>query len=60
MPGAGPRFVDHLLRFGIGFRQNLLMTLLRFGQLLLDLLGIQKPFAQCAAGVLPGQRRIGL
>ena len=31
MRGAGARFLDHLLRFGIGFRQNLGMTLLRLG-----------------------------
>src|SRR5438874_6250937 len=41
MRRAGARFLDHLLRLGIGLRQNLGVTLLGLGQLLLDLLRIQ-------------------
>src|SRR5437868_418518 len=41
MRSAATCFLDHLLRFGIGLRQNLGVTLLGLGQLLLDLLGIQ-------------------
>ena len=49
MPGASARFVDHLLRFVIGFRQDLGMTLLGFRQLLLDLFGVQL----CLRDLLP-------
>jgi len=31
MRGAGARFLDHLLRLGIGLRQNLGVTLLGLG-----------------------------
>src|SRR5437660_9579053 len=41
MRSAGACFLDHLLRFGIGLRQNLGVTLLGLGQLLLNLLRVQ-------------------
>ena len=37
--GAFARFVDHLLRLRIRLGQDFLVALLRFGELLLDLLG---------------------
>jgi len=42
--GAGPCLIDHFLRFAIAFSQDFLVALLSFGELLFDLLGIEKAF----------------
>src|ERR1700730_1346577 len=38
---AFARFIDHFLRVSVRLRNNLLVTLLRFGQFFPDLLGIE-------------------
>jgi len=48
MRAAFTRLVDHFLRLCIGFRQNFGVTLLRFGQLLFDLLGVQETLFDAA------------
>ncbi len=42
--GAGPRFVDHFLRVGVGFGKNFLLPCLALRELLLDLLGVEQTF----------------
>jgi len=43
--GTFTRLVDHLLRGGVGVRENLGIALLRVGQLLLDLLRVKQAFS---------------
>src|ERR1051325_7106460 len=45
-------FVDHLLRVGIGFRDNFLIALLRFSEFLFDFLGIDLAFLDLAPALL--------
>jgi len=56
---AFARFVDHLLRLRVRLRQNFSVTLFRFGELLLDLLGVQLRFGDPLATLFEhGQDRL--
>ena len=45
MGGTFPRLVDHFLRLCVRLRQNFRIALLRFRELLLDLLAFRSPSA---------------
>jgi hypothetical protein len=56
---AFARFIDHFLRLGVGFGQDLRMPLLRFRELLLDLLRVQQPLGDALPALFEhGQDRL--
>src|SRR5262249_60867128 len=52
MSCALTRFVDHFLGVGIALRHDLLITLLRVGELLSNLLGVQLSFFNFSPSIL--------
>src|SRR6476620_1593064 len=52
MRGAFSRFIDHSLPVRIGFRDNFLVTLLRFSEFLFDFLRIKLAFLDLAPALL--------
>ena len=59
MRAAFARFIDHFLRLRVRLGQNLRMALLRFRELLLDLLRVQKPLGDPLPALFEhGQNRL--